>query len=86
MSLATDLDGHTHDFAKHEHTEFPSHDTHGIPTTENIMHVIHNMSEVLVALCHPNVLISVESNCNPVLRLLGELKALISTETIWIQN
>ena len=78
MAVATDLHGHTHDFARHTHAKFPCHDTHGTPTTENIMRVIHDMAEVLSALCQPGVLFT-ETAHSPVRLLLGELKAIIST-------
>ncbi len=78
MAVATDLHGRIHDFARHTHAKFPCNDTHGTPTTVNIMRVIHDMSEVLSALCQPGVLFT-ETARNPVRRLLGQLEAIIST-------
>ena len=85
MAVATDLHGHVHDFARHTHAKFPCNDTHGTPTTENIMRVIHDMAEVLAALCQPGVLFT-ETAHSPVRLLLGELKAIISSEALVMHN
>jgi hypothetical protein len=76
LARSTGPDGHEHDFSRHAHAEFPSRDAHGTPIIENIMSVVDTMAEVLAALCQPNILVSSESNCNPVRRLLGELRDL----------
>ena len=86
LARATDPNGRAHDFVQHAHAEFPCHDARGVPTTENIMRVIHTISEVLAALYQPSALVSAESNCNPVRRLLRNLRVLISTETLGIHN
>ncbi len=81
LTRVTDPSGHTHDFERHSHAEFPSRDALGTPTTDNIMRVVRTISEVLAALCQPSTLVPTEGTCNPVHRLLGELRTLISTET-----
>ena len=78
MAIATDIKGHTHNFANHTHATFRYNDKNGNQTDKNIMHVIHDMALFLTAWCQPSVILA-ETHCNSVRHLLGELKALIST-------
>jgi len=78
MAIATDIKGHTHNFANHTHATFRYNDKNGNQTDKNIMHVIHDMALFLTALCQPSVILA-ETHCNSLRHLLGELKALIST-------